>query len=678
MAAGGARQTPEAIADQLLAKCGERADILIDCVLSKAHHFHPAVKWTRQVTVEQVQLGRRLWDRPLLQLLQLRAASCSCSPLGRLRVLSAVLSGSQMEGFGDVEATLRLDSDFDTMFELGPVQWAADGAEQTGPRLRAVPTANAGFVRLLQEPLEECRHTEPLPLSAADIRRLLQLSAEVRRRPGDTLGASGPATALTSNSRPRLAGSNDDDLVPCLRAPWWPAAEFVTRRRTRDWPPAAVRREIQQFGVHLVPTGCAGSSTELSEWRLSFSRAEVVAAWHLTEQQRCSLIALKACKARLGPHGKGVKSYYMKTALYWLCQERPASGWASPTQGARDILDFLEEAVTAGRLPSFFWAEINLLGRTTAEEREGMLGTLSLLRRELPRLLLAACAQLHMRTLGPVLVAAGQPLSEHQLRTCLARALVLEAVILMASFGTGLIQNQDSIQVTVPVLVRAAAAPELRRMCWLAAALVGPQLLLLRALLVAPPEVAGRARLSADGAGGLRWDAAPLVALLTDDQWAMLVRRPAAVAAWCRHHGTLTAELNTPRGRADLLLNGPLMERALRACAPEFVAVLLRSSEQQRLSQRSVVPKPLISLAEARQEATADYHSDLAGRLRRALDLTEAAAERLARDWRHDHRRFWSDPATGAEYERIRRSVPNAWQLRQYVTGGPVAASATT
>ena len=681
MATAGGAPPPaprlEPIVELLLRKCGAHADLVIDCVITKAHHFHPAVKFAQQVSTEQLQLGRCLWGEPLLQLLQRRHPSCRCSPLGQLTVRSAVLSGSQMEGFGDVEATLLLHSDHDTMFELGPVQWteeAGAGPGPSGPRLRAVPTANPGFVQLLQEPLPDCQHRQPLVFSAADVRELMHEQALVRIRPGDQLGASGPSTALTSASVARVAGSNDDDLVPCLRARWWPAAEFVERRRKTDWPPAAARDEIRRFGVHLVPVGCRDSATELTEWRLSFSRAEVVAAWHLTEKQRCSLLALKACKARLGPRGKGVKSYFMKTALYWLCQERPAGSWRSVTQGARYILDFLEEAVAAGRLPSFFWAEINLLRLATPEDREEMRCTIRLIRRDMSRLLLTACAELHMRTLGPVLEAPGEPLSEGQLRTCLARALVLEAAILSSTGGLAGAHHQASFLGTIPVLLRAGAAAELHRMHRLTAMLVGPQQLLLRALLVAPPEVAGRARLTPSAGGGFTWDAAPLLALLTADQWAMLLHRPAAVAAWCRQQRALPPaerpaglpeNLDTPRGRAELLLTPGLMERVLRATAPEFMAALERSAGTLRHLRKEQLPPFAVSM----QEAADDYHSDLAGKLQRALRLEDEAAEQLAHTWRLELRRHWADPRLKTEYERIRNSVLDAWQLRLYARG---------
>ena len=256
------------------------------------------------------------------------------------------------------------------------------------------------------------------------VRRLISRYFLVRT--GEEANSCGPAASYETDMQP----FDGVDMVPCLRASWWPSEEFFKRSRVRDWPPAAVREEMRQFGIHLVPVGAKGSSTELHEFRLSFSRPEVVAAWHLLPEQRNSLCMLKLCKVKLGPEGKPVKSYFMKTALFWLCQDTDVTQWTSITQGMHMIIDYLERAVDARYLGCFFWSEINLLRQSSPSDLAEMRHTLSLLRRNLTPLLAHGLSPFIEGRLAPcILRESSQQLSERQLRVCLTRCLVMYAVI---------------------------------------------------------------------------------------------------------------------------------------------------------------------------------------------------------------------------------------------------------
>ena len=65
-----------------------------------------------------------------------------------------------------------------------------------------------------------------------------------------------------------------------------------------------------------------------------------------------------------------MKSYHIKTAALWLCQDTPREEWKDPINAMHMILDELEEAATDGTLYCFFWTKINLL----AEFRRRRLG----------------------------------------------------------------------------------------------------------------------------------------------------------------------------------------------------------------------------------------------------------------------------------------------------------------
>ena len=188
------------------------------------------------------------------------------------------------------------------MLELGgPIHWAAGaGAEpdtispHCGPQLWAKPTSRPGFVTLHWVRTTQCSHEAPLPaLSADSVRKLMEQHCRVTC--AGEITTSGPAVNVKSDDM-----DGGFDYVPCLRGPWWPAEDvFLCRHRETDFPPAAARRDICQFGVHLVPTGRPGSDTEQSEWRVSFSRAEVVAAQHLSTRQHATVKAVKGMKNQL-------------------------------------------------------------------------------------------------------------------------------------------------------------------------------------------------------------------------------------------------------------------------------------------------------------------------------------------------------------------------------------------
>ncbi|KAF0312888.1 hypothetical protein FJT64_016466 [Amphibalanus amphitrite] len=114
----------------------------------------------------------------------------------------------------------------------------------------------------------------------------------------------------------------------------------------------------------------------------------------LTELQRDCLAVLKHCCAvLLGPHGD-VKGAYLKMALFWECEEASPDTWeaAGLRTMALRVLSRLQEFARLGRLPCYFWSEINMLATRTDTE--------------LARLDRAAqCIKVHLLTATAALVA---------------------------------------------------------------------------------------------------------------------------------------------------------------------------------------------------------------------------------------------------------------------------------
>ena len=201
-----------------------------------------------------------------------------CQPSEPLKVMYHNLSGSSAEGLYDLVIGEGGTSDYDIMFEFGgPFRWA-EGAgcisPESAPQLYAEPSSSPGFVTLYWVRTSRCSHEAPLAALPADsIRRLMWYHCRVISPPDAEITRFGPAV----NIRPSGAHDGGIDHVPCLRLPWWPERDaFLCRRRVTDFPLAVTRRDLCRYGVHLVPTGRPGSETEQFEYRVSFSRAEVV------------------------------------------------------------------------------------------------------------------------------------------------------------------------------------------------------------------------------------------------------------------------------------------------------------------------------------------------------------------------------------------------------------------
>ena len=521
----GRRAQLDTEANDLQRTCGEHADLVIDVARTVFDRFHPLLGFAhRQLVQLEVTTLRSLV--PLQMSLQVGRGQCdACSSLGQLRILSMELSGSQAEGLGDLSAEHRLPtalSDHDYMCELGPVHWA--GAEGSGgstdtARLSVVATQNPGFVRLLQERQPGCRHSHPEEFSADSVRRWMCDLMRVCLEPEDVeqLNITGPASSFTTAGLDHCL-PRDKDMVPCLLAPSWPAAEFLERSHRCGWPPPDVVESIRKFGTHLVPVGCPGSDSALSEWRLSFSRAEIVVVWLLSQQQRHAVMVLKACRTALGSPGKAVKSYFLKTSLLWLVQRGSAGQWSSIRRGAIAILDFLEEAIGARRLPCFFWADINLLKFTTSNELSAMQRTVGLLRQCLSRQLMRSCAGTIPSPVDHLLEEnnRGQPLPERQLRIRLARWLLVNSVrraVLALN-----VQETWKLYAPLAAAVPSLSTTDLLRIHHLSFRPV--QVVWFQALLLLMPtdRTPGWPRLEAAEDGRFTWDASPLVAAAHRDR----------------------------------------------------------------------------------------------------------------------------------------------------------------
>ena len=427
--------------ERLVARCGPAFHLFPDTLLvaDDIRNHHPPAHQAYITAMELRDSVTGLQREQLMTALQAgRAAAAAvnecqhCQPSEPPKVMYNNLSGSSAECLYDLVIGEGGTSDYDTMFEFGgPFRWA-EGAgcisPESAPQLYAEPSSSPGFVILYWVRTSRCSHEAPLAALPPDsIRRLMWYHCRAISPPDADITRSGPAV----NVRPSGADDGGIDHVPCLRLPWWPERDvFLSRRRVTDFPPAATRRDLCRFGVHLVPTGRPGSETEQFEYRVSFSRAEVVTIRHLSPVQHGTITTVKGMKNALKDSGAtpALKSYYVKTAVLWLAQDQPSERWTGITDGVNMVLDWLEHHLSAGHLPCFYWPAINLVGGRDTAEVEDIIITVQLMRRQ-EDILLMACCDSKWPGLDTMLEGGSEPLSEPQLRLRLTRELVLVAVL---------------------------------------------------------------------------------------------------------------------------------------------------------------------------------------------------------------------------------------------------------
>ena len=160
------------------------------------------------------------------------------------------------------------------------------------------------------------------------------------------------------------------DTVHSIHCPFWPdeAQEWPTRPQNFEWPSSNDLKTIVGFGFHLVPIGHPHSTTNLMEWRISFSVAErtlVLSFNHI--QMQCYAVMKLILKEFINPHCsppcRVLCSYFIKTFLFWEYEETGPSFWC--IENVRECFMYLlskfRECIRIGSLKHYFIPSFNLL-----------------------------------------------------------------------------------------------------------------------------------------------------------------------------------------------------------------------------------------------------------------------------------------------------------------------------
>jgi len=167
------------------------------------------------------------------------------------------------------------------------------------------------------------------------------------------------------------------DHVLCVRCLLWPtqAANWPTRHRNYGWPDSATLDRVFSNGCDVV--GVAHRQCKQHrwmgklQWRLSFSRAEIVLinSWMPVQQIIYHMLRHFIKTERLtdlaANSGAGTLSnYHIKTLMLWACELKPKSWWNENLNLVRicvELLQTLSVWLTETRCPHYFINNCNLL-----------------------------------------------------------------------------------------------------------------------------------------------------------------------------------------------------------------------------------------------------------------------------------------------------------------------------
>ncbi|XP_043211737.1 uncharacterized protein LOC122376107 [Amphibalanus amphitrite] len=678
--------------EALVQKCGAAAHLVPDTLLLTLDLLHNVFPG-RLANTASLELDDGVYEmvaEPLMAALQeISAATASarcphCQPSQPLKFVNCFRTGSMAEGVGDGRVDSGGTSDFDIMLEFdGPFRWAttaekpADIEPQSAPQLWARPTSKTGFVTLHWVQTTQCSHEEPLEaLSATSMRKfMLELCQALE---DGNINPTGPAVNITREADVTDGGT---DFVFCFYVRgWWPSPDWSDGSHGEaGFLPAAARKDIRQFGVHLVPTGWPGSDTELIEYRISLSRAEVIAANYLYPVQRSTIKAVKGMKQLMKEKGmpvEGLKSYYIKTAVLWLAQDGTCP-WTSITEGVCYVLDWIEQHLNAREMPCFFYKEINVVAELISDQNklQKVIDSISLMRNNATHLLVEHCMRESSQTmlLRVLLVGGAEPLSERHLRHRLGRFLIRSAVHQGITFRQEAPCWNAWWKYVIPRLVRGA--PHLLPSWhYMKSATYRQQCHLFMAWSVIDPEdLAREVGETSQNVDLFTLDVTTLTRLLIPTDIHNLVIAPTPVAEWCgwqlqlppaERPAGLTAELDTPRGRAELLLRPELLLRAIREAIPgAMIMWKVIDDMMEKNWTQNYLPQPSYQwLRETlAQHLSCDLQYNLRVKVQPEMDGPTVVA--TAGLWRRRLQQLLSGDRLRKAYDAAVSRWPDRWQL---------------
>ena len=184
----------------------------------------------------------------------------------------------------------------------------------------------------------------------------------------------GPALKSYYNNMSKSSISNSSmnsqDYVRTIRCFAWPPAamEWKTRQRKHGWPDERTIALVVESGCHVVPVAHNDNRVDEYQWRISFSKAEVILMNSLTPGQQYIyhmlryFVKRKLLVEELENSEQIVSTYTIKTLILWQCETRPIR-WFTKNNSyeiCRCLLEILLNWLKVRYCKNYFITECNI------------------------------------------------------------------------------------------------------------------------------------------------------------------------------------------------------------------------------------------------------------------------------------------------------------------------------
>src|SRR6218665_866164 len=179
---------------------------------------------------------------------------------------------------------------------------------------------------------------------------------------------SGPAIKRRSTDATEFFMGTD--FVRSMWCPLWPkeANGWLNRPRNNEWPTIDTITEVVKNGCHVVSVKHPSCRNDETEWRFSFSFAEIILlqSWTQTQQLVYHLLRFFAKRELIQKdcpkENEVLCTYHLKTLMLWTCEEMSPEWWESSSviSICCELLKKLSEWLERGRCSNYFIPEANL------------------------------------------------------------------------------------------------------------------------------------------------------------------------------------------------------------------------------------------------------------------------------------------------------------------------------
>src|SRR6218665_2085035 len=219
---------------------------------------------------------------------------------------------------------------------------------------------------------------------AADVNRYVRLDLQrIASRYDCTHAALDRINMPNSVSGPAIKQHSDGefmgiDIVRSIWSPLWPkeAHGWLNRPRNNGWPTNDTITEVVQNGCHVVHVKHPSCRNDETEWRFSFSFAEIILlqSWTQTQQIVYHLLRFFAKRELIQKNCRKEDEvlcpYHLKTLMLWTCEEKSPEWWNSYSLIAicSELLKILAKWLKTRHCPNYFIPEANLFHYTPSSK----------------------------------------------------------------------------------------------------------------------------------------------------------------------------------------------------------------------------------------------------------------------------------------------------------------------